>query len=542
MTFSESPVTMKNAATIHSMSTCVGLMAAAVLVACGGGNGSTPNNGASAMTAPRSSDDGSSVALSADRPTDESMLATSTVPASFDELPADSRPEPARLTRAIAIATDMGALSVKRSRADNTAKNSRSTSVGSQPPIVLAAATDPKPSSGSASTGGFVKIADENGAFTVGAGETVRFGVPNGNRWIVKTVSGAANCTREFFGGDPAVGTLKWCEVNTSSGTAPATVVSVAPLSVPARASSLAPSVDLTKIAMPAIGSSTLSVAPSAITTNASGGDFRTTCSMSHMSFDDPIVFPGQSGRAHLHTFFGNTAVNAAATADSIRTSGASTCAGGIANRSSYWVPTLIDTADGTPIRPDSMMVYYKSGLVDGASIRALPPGLRMIAGDPAGKGPGNGGVARFKCVGGPNNQNDKYGTTFGNCDVGAELISEVMFPQCWDGVNLDSPDHMSHMAYPWSPTGNHACPATHPVALPAITFNVHYAVRSKDAPLRWKLSSDTYDKSLPGGYSSHGDWFNGWKSDISEAWAKNCIQGKKDCQANLLGDGRILF
>ena len=29
-------------------------------------------------------------------------------------------------------------------------------------------------------------------------------------------------------------------------------------------------------------------------------------------------------------------------------------------------------------------------------------------------------------------------------------LVGHVrQFPQCWDGVNLDSPDHKSHMAYP---------------------------------------------------------------------------------------------
>ena len=69
-------------------------------------------------------------------------------------------------------------------------------------------------------------------------------------------------------------------------------------------------------------------------------------------------------------------------------------------------------------------------------------------------------------------------------------------------------------------------CPKTHPVVLPQITFNVSYIVREKDAPLRWRLSSDTYDQSQPGGYSSHGDWFNGWKSDISDACARNCLRG----------------
>lgn len=32
-------------------------------------------------------------------------------------------------------------------------------------------------------------------------------------------------------------------------------------------------------------------------------------------------------------------------------------------------------------------------------------------------------------------------------CSVG--IMTSVRFPTCWDGVNLDSPDHMAHMSYP---------------------------------------------------------------------------------------------
>ena len=146
-------------------------------------------------------------------------------------------------------------------------------------------------------------------------------------------------------------------------------------------------------------------------------------------------------------------------------------------------------------------------------------------------------------------NQNGLYQSSIGNCDVGAQLYQEVFFPQCWDGVNLDSPDHKSHMSYTVNvpngdgTTGSHPeCPKTHPVPLPQITFNVTYLVREKDAPLRWRLSSDMYDRSQPGGYSSHGDWFNGWKSEISDAFARSCIEAAKDCHAHLLGDGRKIF
>ena len=79
-------------------------------------------------------------------------------------------------------------------------------------------------------------------------------------------------------------------------------------------------------------------------------------------------------------------------------------------------------------------------------------------------------------------------------------------------------------------------------MALPQVTFNIAYTVQTKDAPRAWRLSSDTYDTSLPGGYSSHGDWFNGWKKDVSDSWNAACVQASRDCHAHLLGDGRMMY
>ena len=64
----------------------------------------------------------------------------------------------------------------------------------------------------------------------------------------------------------------------------------------------------------------------------------------------------------------------------------------------------------------------------------------------------------------------------------------------------------------------------------------------SKGAALHWRLVSDTYDGKLPGGYSSHGDWFNGWEQAISDTWARDCIAVRRDCHSHLLGDGRMMY
>ena len=265
-------------------------------------------------------------------------------------------------------------------------------------------------------------------------------------------------------------------------------------------------------------------------------GAFRVSCGFSHMASDDPIVYPNQPGQSHLHTFFGNTGTDANSTAQSIADTGNSTCNGGIINRTAYWVPTMIDTKNGAPIRPLSAMIYYKTGYngIVPANVRPFPAGLRMIAGSPKNtiaKGP-----FQYKCIG--MGAENLVGANIQNCPVGAQLWAVVFFQQCWDGVNLDSPDHKSHMSY----TVNRACPITHPVALPEVSFNIIYTVNETNAPLRWRLSSDAYDRSLPAGYSAHGDWFNGWKPEVMETFVAKCDQASTDCHAHLLGDGRAFY
>lgn len=55
------------------------------------------------------------------------------------------------------------------------------------------------------------RVAVEGGTFVTTGTQTVRFGAGSG--WITRPVTGTGQCTRAFFGGDPAVGVGKVCEV-----------------------------------------------------------------------------------------------------------------------------------------------------------------------------------------------------------------------------------------------------------------------------------------------------------------------------------------
>jgi Domain of unknown function (DUF1996) len=76
-----------------------------------------------------------------------------------------------------------------------------------------------------------------------------------------------------------------------------------------------------------------------------------------------------------------------------------------------------------------------------------------------------------------------------------------------------------SSLAYP----SGGRCPSTHPRALPAISYHLLYKPPADVSS--WRLSSDMYGTNLPGGYSLHGDWFNGWDNTVLQTWTQLCVR-----------------
>jgi len=205
------------------------------------------------------------------------------------------------------------------------------------------------------------------------------------------------------------------------------------------------------------------------------------------------IVFPGQAGRSHDHTYFGNRSTSASATPDSLRAAATSSCLRR-GDTAAYWVPTLLSA--GQPVTPLGATVYYVRRTRE--PVQAFPPGLEMIAGTSTATAPQGEQITSWSCAGEPETRS----STIPTCSTGGRpaLVLHVRFPNCWDGTNLDSADHKSHMAY--SVEGQ--CPDSHPVETPALALNVRYpAVQSAGASL-----------SSGGQYSGHGDFVNAWNQE----------------------------
>ena len=118
-------------------------------------------------------------------------------------------------------------------------------------------------------------------------------------------------------------------------------------------------------------------------------GAFRMICGAGQILYDDPVVYPGQPGKSHLHQFYGNLGVNANTTYASQRTTGGTTCGDptlpyGV-NRSGYWMPAMLDGA-GNVVKPVYVAIYYKRiPASDPRCTRSNPGSIGNCVGIPTG-------------------------------------------------------------------------------------------------------------------------------------------------------------
>ncbi|MFD7919263.1 DUF1996 domain-containing protein [Streptomyces sp. NPDC059740] len=251
--------------------------------------------------------------------------------------------------------------------------------------------------------------------------------------------------------------------------------------------------------------------------------EFQANCNFTHAAPDDPIVYPGQPGASHNHTFMGNTTTAADSTTASL-SAGESVCKAPD-DLSAYWVPTVFNGDKPVyPVGPQT--IYYKAGVTDYTSVRPFPKGLRYVVGSPMQTRDEfrnlKGWVEGWEC-----------GNSYGNIDFPAtcpstpdtQLNIRLQAPSCWDGIHLDTPDHKSHMAYPVVKPGtnDNVCPADHPVAVPMVEFKMAFPVNGDMSKVRLASGAS---------YTFHYDFFNAWDDPTLKALVDHCIVGGLQCDA----------
>ncbi|PWN94171.1 hypothetical protein FA10DRAFT_264739 [Acaromyces ingoldii] len=290
----------------------------------------------------------------------------------------------------------------------------------------------------------------------------------------------------------------------------------------------------------------------------------------------DPIVSPGKVS-GHLHSFVGSSSISSDEDYDSVRGDDACTTSGVGADLSSYWTPTLFqysqaddsftamnlsfvntyylnrggsasDSSNSTSSSSNSTSTGSKSTSdssksTSGSSnsnnessnstkrdssstgkIVAFPKGFRMLAGDAMARQPANTTQLRnaisFVCLNYDGQSPQTSTIPTGPCPDG--LRAQITFPSCWDGKNLDSEDHKSHVAYPEGDNADSGdCPSSHPHRFMTLFYEFVWSTgktATNPDESKWVFANGDMQ-----GVSFHGDFLNGWDVDVLQEAIDSC-------------------
>lgn len=262
----------------------------------------------------------------------------------------------------------------------------------------------------------------------------------------------------------------------------------------------------------------------------ASRGTFVSRCGTNQNGHNNPdnfIVAPGvRNGAHHLHDYVGNLSADGNSTNESLQAAG-TTCRAG--DKSTYFWPVIRlrdrnggGAADaenphniGRVIRPSSVTLQFRGNAT--GDVVAMPGFLRVLTGDAkASINGGANGNARWTCSGFTN----RFTTKYPLCPRGSQLQRVLEFPGCWDGTNIDSANHRTHVAFP---DRRGACPQGMK-AIPQLRMTLTYNV-----PRGPVFAVDAFPEVKHSPTTDHGDFVNVMPEQLMSR-VVGCINGDRNC------------
>jgi hypothetical protein len=173
----------------------------------------------------------------------------------------------------------------------------------------------------------------------------------------------------------------------------------------------------------------------------------------------------------------------------------------------------------GGIVRPASVLIEYRGNAV--SKVVPMPKFLRELTGDakPTSRGPANA-RASWTCSGFGDRISDKYPI----CPQGSQVQRVHDFPGCWDGKNIDSDNHRSHVAFADKNTG--ACPRGF-VAIPQLRITISYNI-PRDVQLKGQYALDSFPEENHNPFSDHDDYINVNSAQTMQRIATCINQGRR--------------
>ncbi|WP_405879333.1 DUF1996 domain-containing protein [Streptomyces sp. NBC_01136] len=279
---------------------------------------------------------------------------------------------------------------------------------------------------------------------------------------------------------------------------------------------------------------------------NASTGVFITRCGVNankNHNSDNVIVAPGVTdGAHHVHDYVGNQKVNAFSSNNTFLQGGTS-CQNKNDLSAYYW--PVVRVQDGQQEVDQNALGGGKEGNVGkiltpvqaqikyvgspASKVVAMPQFLRIITGDA--KTTTNGlanANAHWSCTGFENKV--QLTTQYPICPQGSNVVRTFAFQSCWDGQNIDSANHRTHVAFPDPASG--VC-GNGFKAIPQLTMRLVYKITPpvlQNGVVKNAFAVDGFPEQLHKSATDHDDFISVTTGGLANKIA-NCINTGQRCQ-----------
>ncbi|MBN0044526.1 DUF1996 domain-containing protein [Streptomyces actuosus] len=277
---------------------------------------------------------------------------------------------------------------------------------------------------------------------------------------------------------------------------------------------------------------------------SASIGTFSVSCGVNennNFNTDNLIVAPGvNNGAHHTHDYVGNQDVNAFSKDQDL--AAATTSCSEQDDKSAYYWPVLrlqdgnkefddnklgggAEGNAGRILKAKTAEIKYVGSPT--SKVVAMPKFLRIITGDAKAFSNGTANAnAHWSCTGFEDKVQltDKYPL----CPQGSGVVRSFAFQSCWDGRNIDSANHRSHVAFA-DAEGN--CQNGFE-AIPQLTMRLVYDVPTptiENGQVKNPFAVDGFQAELHKAITDHDDFISVMDGDLMNK-VVDCINNGRQC------------